>query len=55
MKSFFAKVKKKSFSGQKPWTIVHGLIFGSLKKVQRKVCQPEVDNKINVMALVSVA
>ena len=42
MKSFFAKVKKKSFSGQKPWTIV-------------KVCQPEVDNKINVMALVSVA
>ena len=40
---------------QKPWTIVHGLIFRSPKKVWRKVCHPKVIEKRNLMALVSVA
>ena len=35
MESFLPK-SKFSFSGRKPWTIVHGLIFGSPKKFRRK-------------------
>ena len=46
---------KFSISGQKPWTIVHGLIFARLKKVLRKVCHSKGNEKINLMALVSVA
>ena len=41
--------------GRKPWTIVHGLIFGSPKKVLRKVCHLKGNEKRNLMALVSVA
>ena len=52
---FFAGIKFFSFW---PKTmdlyIVHGLIFGSPKKVLRNVCHPKGEKK-NLMALVSVA
>ena len=41
--------------GQKPWSIVHGFVFGSLKKVLRKVWHSIVNEKRNLMALVSAA
>ena len=50
---FLPKSKFSDF-GQKPWTIVHGLIFGSRKKVVRKVCHSKGNEKRNLMALVSV-
>ena len=49
--SFLAK----SNFGQKPWTIVHGLISASPKKVVRKVYHPIGNEKRNLMALISVA
>ena len=54
MKSFFAKVKIFRF-WPKPWTIVHGLIFGSPKKVLIKVYHSNGNEKRDLMALVSVA
>ena len=54
MVSFLAKVKFSDF-GQKPWTIVHGFIFRSPKKVLRKVYHSIVNVKRNLMALVSAA
>ena len=41
--------------GQKPWTITHGLILASPKKVLRKLCHLKENEKRNLMALVSVA
>ena len=41
--------------GQKPWTIIHGLIFGSPKKVLRKECHSKESKKGNLLTLVSVA
>ena len=40
---------------KKPWTITHGFVFGSPGKVLRKVCHLKVNEKRNLMALVSVA
>ena len=54
MKPFFAEVKF-SFLGQKPWTIVHGFVFGSLKKVLRKVYHLKGHEKRSLMDFVSVA
>ena len=54
MAFFFGKVKFSVF-GQKPWTIVHGLIFEGPKKVQRKVYQSKGNVNRYLMALVSVA
>ena len=51
---FLPKSKSSDF-GQKPWTIVHGFVFGSPKKVVRKVCHSIVNEKRNLMALVSAA
>ena len=50
-------LRKSNFSdfGQKPWTIVHGFIFGSRKKVVRKVYHLKGNGKRNPMTLVSVA
>ena len=36
MKAFFLPKSKFSFSAQEPWTIVHGLIFGSPEKGSEK-------------------
>ena len=52
MVSFLAKVKIFDFW---PKTMVHGLIFGSPKKVRRKVCHPKENTKRNLMVLVSIA
>ena len=54
MVSFLAEVKF-SISGQKPWTIVHGFIFGSPKKGLSKIWHSVVNEKRNLMALVSAA
>ena len=54
MESSPAKVKIFD-SGRKPWTIVHGLILVSPKKVLRKVCYLIENKKRNLMTLVSVA
>ena len=55
MVSLLAKVKIFSDFGQKPWTIVHGVFLASRKKVVRKVYHLKVNEKRNLMALVSVA
>ena len=49
------KWSKFSDFGQKPWTIVHGFVSGSPKNVSRKVCHSIVNEKRNLMALVSAA
>ena len=55
MVSFFLPESKFSDFGQKPWTITHGLIFVSPKKVLGKVCYLIGNEKRNLMALVSAA
>ena len=51
----FCRGQNFPFSAKNPWTIVHGFIFGSPKKVLRKVCHLNGYNKRNLMALVSAA
>ena len=51
---FLTKSKFSDF-GQKPWTITHGLIFWSPKKVVRKVYHSKECEKRNLLTLVSVA
>ena len=55
--NWYQFLPKSKFSdlNQKPWTIVHGFIFVRRKKVVRKVCHSEGDEKRNLMALVSAA
>ena len=56
MVSFLAKVKFfRIWPNTMDLTITHGLIFGSPKKVLKKVCHLQVHKKRNLMALVSVA
>ena len=52
---YFLLNSKFSDFGKKPWTIVHGFIFGSRKIVLRKVCQSKGNEKRKLIALVSVA
>ena len=54
MGSLLAEVKISVF-GKKPWTITHGFVFVSHKKVVRKVYYRNGCEKRNLMALVSVA
>ena len=54
MVSFFEKSNVSDF-GQKPWTIVHGLISGRPKNFLRKVCHSNGNGERNLMALVSAA
>ena len=51
----FLRKSKFSDFGQKPWTITHGFVFGSRKKVLRKVYHLNGYKKRNLMTLVSVA
>ena len=48
----FLTNSKFSVSSEKPWTIVHGLIFVSPKKVLRELCHSKGIEKRSLMALV---
>ena len=52
MNEFFEEVKFFRFW---PKTMAHGFVFGSPKKVWRKVCNLKEHEKKNLMVLVSVA
>ena len=51
----FFEVVKFSIFGRKPWTIVHGFVFESPKKVLRKVCHSKGNKNKSLTTLVSVA
>ena len=55
MISLVTKVKIFRFWPKTMDYIVHGFIFGSWKKVLRKVCHSKGNEKRNLMAFVSVA
>ena len=52
---FFLPKSKFSDFGKKPWTITHGFVFLSPKKVLRKVYHLIGSEKRNLMTLVSAA